>query len=193
MAEIDICEGCEKECTTGGLPGCAEWRKKFAAGWNKKIHRDLRPKREHFTYEHPDLVREGITWTGEIMPDRTEADALPVEEDMDLPPECVRKQCPVCGKSFFPRRQNQKYCSEGCSKNSYYARKAEKEKNARADAVRICVVCGGEIPKSKRLGARTCSEECIKKLSVQNVREKRARRRAEKARESEGMDDEMQI
>ena len=29
------------------------------------------------------------------------------------------RTCPVCGKVFYPKRCNQKYCSERCSKNLY--------------------------------------------------------------------------
>lgn len=64
----DICEGCVKECSSGGLPGCAEWRKRFIDNWNRNICKCIKPKREHFCYEHPDLVREGIIWTGEPEP-----------------------------------------------------------------------------------------------------------------------------
>lgn len=57
-----FCVNCDKECRSGWLPGCQEWREYWVKNWNKNICR--KPPEEqntkYFRYEHPDLVREGI-------------------------------------------------------------------------------------------------------------------------------------
>lgn len=67
-----FCQGCTRECPKGGL-GCKAWQDYFVDNWNRNIFRNRKqaepkpaePKpetREYFRYEHPDLVREGITF-----------------------------------------------------------------------------------------------------------------------------------
>ena len=47
------------------------WKEKFIRDWNERIYRPdpelqaKEPAKNVWQYEHPDLVREGIVWTGE--------------------------------------------------------------------------------------------------------------------------------
>lgn len=63
-----FCEGCTQGTCQTNTIGCKEWREWFVENWNKNICRKPKPKepakKEYFRYEHPDLVREGIVWTG---------------------------------------------------------------------------------------------------------------------------------
>ena len=64
-----ICENCEEDFLICNLNGCHKYRAWFVKNWDKNIcHRPSQqedPKaRRVFVYEHPDLVREGITWKG---------------------------------------------------------------------------------------------------------------------------------
>jgi len=61
-----FCQGCTRGYCDQVVNGCKEWRDWFVKDWNENICR--KPKepekpraREVFRYEHPDLVREGIT------------------------------------------------------------------------------------------------------------------------------------
>ena len=61
-----FCEGCQKECTRVAY-GCEEYRAWFVKNWNQNIHvppvKPVVPEGPMvFCYEHPDLVREGITF-----------------------------------------------------------------------------------------------------------------------------------
>ena len=63
-----ICASCKKKCTASGA-GCSEYQKLWTENWNRNIHRKKpepeRPRaRQFFLYEHPDLIREGIVFTG---------------------------------------------------------------------------------------------------------------------------------
>ena len=65
--ESTFCKRCgikKRHC----LDGCSEWKQWWIKNWNTNICvkpvTEEPPKREKFKYEHPDLVREGITWTG---------------------------------------------------------------------------------------------------------------------------------
>lgn len=40
------------------------------------------------------------------------------------------KNCPVCGKEFYCRRPNGKYCSHECQKRKYYLETKAKRKNS---------------------------------------------------------------
>lgn len=94
------------------------------------------------------------------------------------------KVCQECGKTFFGRARNMKYCSEECRKKSdnrkfgriYRQRRADRAKN------RVCQICGKPIPESRALNAKTCSEECAEELARIN----KNRRRREK-RDMEGI------
>ena len=68
-----FCDGCQKECINKAR-GCDEYREWFVKNWNTNIY--VPPVKQYvppvkqvvpegpmvFCYEHPDLVREGITF-----------------------------------------------------------------------------------------------------------------------------------
>lgn len=60
-----FCQGCAKHCPTHGR-GCQKWAEYYVQNWNQNIHVPG-PEPEYkgrmkFRYEHPDLIREGITY-----------------------------------------------------------------------------------------------------------------------------------
>ena len=75
--------------------------------------------------------------------------------------------CQECGRTFYGRARNMKFCSEECRKKSdnrkfgriYRERREERAKN------RVCQICGKPIPESRALNAKTCSEECAERLA----------------------------
>lgn len=77
------------------------------------------------------------------------------------------KVCQECGRTFFGRARNMKFCSDECRKKSdnrkfgriYRERREERAKN------RVCQICGKSIPESRALNAKTCSEECAEELA----------------------------
>lgn len=77
------------------------------------------------------------------------------------------KVCQECGKTFFGRARNMKYCSEECRNKSdnrkfgriYRERREERAKN------RVCQICGKPIPISRSLAAKTCSDACAERLA----------------------------
>lgn len=76
------------------------------------------------------------------------------------------KVCQECGKPFFGRAKNMKFCSEECRKRSDNRKFGKKYREKRAERAknRVCVVCGKAIPESRTLNAKTCSEECAEEL-----------------------------
>lgn len=61
----DLCAVCVKEECTLFEHGCPDWKRNFVQYWDKYIHRKIengRIQKEKFSYEHPDLVREGIAF-----------------------------------------------------------------------------------------------------------------------------------
>ena len=63
-----FCADCKRDCPSHGH-GCNDWKTYFKDNWNKKIHvppvKPVVPEGPMvFCYEHPDLVREGITFEG---------------------------------------------------------------------------------------------------------------------------------
>jgi hypothetical protein len=60
-----FCQGCEKKCPADGR-GCPEWVEYYLKNWNENIHVPAKGSehkgRMKFRYEHPDLIREGITY-----------------------------------------------------------------------------------------------------------------------------------
>ena len=93
------------------------------------------------------------------------------------------KVCQECGKPFFGRARNMKFCSEECRRRSdsrkfgriYRQRRSEKAKN------RVCAVCGAQIPESRAMNAKTCSEECAEELKRINKNRRQRKKRALKA------------
>lgn len=63
-----FCEGCTEECKKA--IGCERWQQYFCKNWNqnisiaKPVPKEDPNAKQYFRYEHPDLVREGIVWTG---------------------------------------------------------------------------------------------------------------------------------
>lgn len=62
---VAICRECDEKCEESH--GCKRWRDWFVQNWNQNI--SISPKlktpaerRKVFCYEHPDMVREGITF-----------------------------------------------------------------------------------------------------------------------------------
>lgn len=72
-AGCEFCQDCKNICPGHGN-GCSAWREWFVRNWNENICRKpkrraklkIEPERnrQFFRYEHPDLDREGIVWTG---------------------------------------------------------------------------------------------------------------------------------
>lgn len=92
------------------------------------------------------------------------------------------KVCQECGRTFYGRAKNMKFCSEECRMRSdnrkfgriYRQRRAEKAKN------RVCAVCGEAIPESRALNAKTCSEECSEEFHRINKNRRRMKKRETK-------------
>ena len=69
-----ICEECGQKFYICGTIGCMRYREWYVQNWNENIcSKTKEPKqpkqtrkrgKEYFQYEHPDLVREGIVWSG---------------------------------------------------------------------------------------------------------------------------------
>lgn len=66
------------------------------------------------------------------------------------------KKCPHCGKLFFAKHYNQKYCSRQCGFNA---------RSQRAIITRQCPVCGKEFSQRESDHNQACSSECGHKLS----------------------------
>ncbi len=65
-----------------------------------------------------------------------------------------KKSCEHCGKSFEPRRSDQKYCDHRCRANSRY-------KRYRGSIVpRRCLQCASAIPDESNLSRQFCSPRC---------------------------------
>lgn len=65
-----FCDGCTGECSNSAV-GCKIWKSLWIKNWNKNIYippveplREDPNEKKYFRYELPDLVREGILWTG---------------------------------------------------------------------------------------------------------------------------------
>lgn len=64
-----ICETCPKPKYNAPGIGCTRFFKMWVENWNKNIcvkkqNEQTKPVKQVFRYEHPDLVREGIVWSG---------------------------------------------------------------------------------------------------------------------------------
>lgn len=68
------------------------------------------------------------------------------------------RPCRTCGGSLAGRRPNAVYCSDKCKYDALDAdRRADVEQRRKG---RTCVQCGGPIPESTSMKARTCSKKC---------------------------------
>lgn len=77
------------------------------------------------------------------------------------------KVCQECGRTFFGRARNMKFCSDECRKKSDNRKFGKKYRELRAERAknRVCAICGKPIPESRALNAKTCSEECAERLA----------------------------
>lgn len=75
--------------------------------------------------------------------------------------------CQECGRTFFGRARNMKFCSDECRKKSDNRKFGKKYRELRAERAknRVCAICGKPIPESRALNAKTCSEECAERLA----------------------------
>lgn len=76
------------------------------------------------------------------------------------------KTCKICGANFIPTNNNQKYCSNECSrivKNEKHRRRYMQKKNTNKKTItKVCSVCGSLFVLTH--SAQTmCSKECVKK------------------------------
>lgn len=155
-----------------------------------------------FQYEHPDLVREGITWTGKPgyihpvpEPDPVRPDPVAEVQERQQPsliataldrmsfqpiPGWIRKECKSCGKEFWAKYNTKKYCSEDCykvgnRKNSHTRYVAE---HPETQEQRYCVICGKPLPLGTNRTQITCgSQECRHERNMQTKRESNRRAR----------------
>lgn len=101
------------------------------------------------------------------------------EREEEVDPLVVPKVCQECGRTFYGRARNMKFCSEECRKKSdnqkfgriYRQRRADRAKN------RVCQICGKPIPESRALNAKTCSEECAEELARINKNRRQREKR----------------
>lgn len=64
------------------------------------------------------------------------------------------KKCEYCGKNFFPRRSNQKYCSDKCRS------KINRERLKNKVYEYTCPNCGREFSSKMKLKDSFCNKEC---------------------------------
>lgn len=74
----------------------------------------------------------------------------------DMPPP--KKECPVCHKQFAPKRTNQRYCSNKCSKQHHY--QIWKGKNTPTPPQRQCEACDKSFQPRNGHRHRFCSVQC---------------------------------
>ena len=78
------------------------------------------------------------------------------------------RTCPVCGKTFVPRRPVQKYCSSGCRRyaNRHGANDVREEMPVTAPVIREfnCLKCGKTVRVTNPADGRMkfCSQHCEK-------------------------------
>lgn len=153
-----------------------------------------------FCYEHPDLIREGITWTGKpgyITPEPEPIRPAPVAEvkESQKPapiatildgtsfrpiPTWHQKTCKFCGKEFWVDRATRKYCSEACykSKNRENTHTRYVADHPETLEQRYCVICGEPLPLGTSRSQITCgSPECREERNRQTKRESSRRLR----------------
>lgn len=67
-------------------------------------------------------------------------------------------RCEVCGEALGPSRADRQFCNQHCY-NQHYRRLGEIER-LQSNGGRPCVICGNEIPPSKRADAKYCGPSC---------------------------------
>lgn len=76
------------------------------------------------------------------------------------------KRCKICGAVFSPTNNNQKYCSNECSRivinEKHRKRYMQKKTQTKKTMTKVCTVCGSLFVLTH--SAQTmCSKECVKK------------------------------
>lgn len=76
------------------------------------------------------------------------------------------KSCKICGAVFSPTNNNQKYCSNECSRivinEKHRKRYMQKKTQTKKTMTKVCTVCGSLFVLTH--SAQTmCSKECVKK------------------------------
>lgn len=76
------------------------------------------------------------------------------------------KRCKICGAVFCPTNNNQKYCSNECSRivinEKHRKRYMQKKTQTKKTITKVCTVCGSLFVLTH--SAQTiCSKECVKK------------------------------
>lgn len=164
-----------------------------------------------FCYEHPDLIREGIIWTGPgyITPEPDPIRPVQVAAVKETPkpsltatildgtsfqpvPSGHQKTCKFCGKEFWAKFGTKKYCSEDCYKNGNRsdARHAYNAAHPEKQEQRYCVICRKPLPLDLSRSYKTCGDpDCREDLKKQTKREsnRRARERR-KCNDGQGAD-----
>lgn len=74
-------------------------------------------------------------------------------DSLDMTARCI-----VCGDDLGVCRSDKIYCSRKCA-NAYHngLRRADLIESKRG---RLCVVCGGAVPVTKKAHAKTCCAKC---------------------------------
>ena len=77
---------------------------------------------------------------------------------------CHKIICAFCGKVFYARSSNAKYCSYHCTNDAYIARRKQRKELERK---KFCPVCGKPF-QAKRKDSIYCSNKCKQKAYRQN-------------------------
>lgn len=72
------------------------------------------------------------------------------------------KQCPICGKWFYPNRRLRKWCSAECGEKGI---KIQSEKHVYR---KICPCCGKEFETNKQF-QKYCCRACQKKATPTHI------------------------
>lgn len=74
-----------------------------------------------------------------------------------------QRKCPVCGKVFFPRNANHKFCCKDCQRTE--------KQNRRNGMTEKCPVCG-RFFKPKNQQHKYCCYECRREANIERKKEK---------------------
>lgn len=112
-----------------------------------------------FCYEHPDLVREGIIWTGK-QPKPVTVAAPEVVEAIEIP-NPYGKLCEICGKPLRSKMQK-KYCSPDCRESANSRVAAQRHHVQALAVVRACQYCGRDFRPAENGRNKYCSDDCYR-------------------------------
>jgi hypothetical protein len=81
------------------------------------------------------------------------------------------KTCECCGQEFTPYRtqSKQRFCSRLCQNRVRRRRDRAKKRPPMPEA---CIVCGGELPKVRKVTRRVCSKVCMSRMEQWERRDK---------------------